>query len=143
MGHLFFVSARPNPHLEEIAGWTVQWILQKEIPVDSTLYACDSVAAARESIARPLSQGNPPALVVLDHQGLDNGELGAFGVLLRASVPETWVLDLVEPDSALPADREESFCLRKPLRQSDWEDVLAHIFLRARTPQWSRADGIA
>lgn len=140
MGHLLFVSTTPSPHLEEIARWTLHWILQNEIQVDSTIYACHSVGAASESIAKPLSQGNPPALVVLNHPVLENPDLLSFGALLRASIPETWILDLIETDSTLPQDREECFCLRKPLRQSDWEDVLAHIFLKASTPQWSRAN---
>lgn len=137
MGHIFFIAPDSDEWLETLARWTVQWILRHDVPVDTTIYTCASLEQAQESLSAPLSQGNPPALVVIDHSNPDPG-VTRFGENLRACIPETWVIELVTGETPLPQDGDHAFLVRKPIQRADWEDVLQHVFLQARTPQWSR-----
>lgn len=144
MGHIFLIQATPNDDLDILGRWTVQWILRNEIPIDTTLYTCVGLEQASMAIAEPLAQGTPPALVVIDHGEaglveLDRQAVTDFGERLRACIPETWIVELVGTLSLLPKDLQQAFLVPKPVRRSDWEDVLRHIFLHAPTPQWSRA----
>ena len=138
MGHIFFVAPIPDGQLDQLAQWTLQWILQNEVQVDHTLYSCGSLDEAEASISIPLAHGVPPALVVLDH-GVPDRRITGFGQKLRACVPETWIIELVDDKSWLPDDMTQAFLVRKPVRREDWEDVLRHVFLHAPTPQWSRS----
>ena len=138
VGHIFFIAPKSDELLETLARWTVQWILRNEIPVDTTIYTCASIDEAEASIAIPLAHGLPPTLIVVDH-GAPDPEITAFGEKLRMCVPETWVIELVDDKSWLPADMQHAFLVRKPVRSDDWDEVLSHVFLQARTPQWSRS----
>jgi len=137
VGHIFFVAPTSDEQLDLIARWTVQWVLNNEVSVDTTLYTCASLDEAEASISIPLAHGIPPALVVIDH-GVPSPQITAFGQKLRACVPEAWIVELVDNQSWLPEDVSQAFLVRKPVRREDWEDVLSHIFLQAGTPQWSR-----
>jgi len=138
VGHIFFIAPNSDEWLDTLARWTVQWILRNEIPVDTTIYTCSSLEQAGESLAGPLAAGMPPALVVIDHCKPDPA-ITRFGELLRSCIPETWVVEMVTGESPLPQDGESAFLVRKPVNRGDWEDVLQHVFIQARSPQWSRA----
>lgn len=140
MGHIFFVAPTSNEQLDQLARWTVQWILRNDLPMDSTVYTCASIDEAEASISIPLAHGTPPALVVIDH-GASNIQITRFGERLRACVPETWIVELVDSQSWLPQDLNQAFLVRKPINQEDWEDVLNHVLLQSHSPQWSRAQG--
>lgn len=137
MGHIFFIAPDSNEWLDTLARWTVQWILNHEIPVDTTIFTCCSLEQASESLSQPLANGTPPALVVIDHCKADPA-VTRFGELLRACIPETWVIEMVTGETPLPRDGEQAFLVRKPVNRADWEDVLHYVFVQARTPQWSR-----
>ena len=137
MGHIFFVAPTSDDQLETIARWTVQWILWNEVSVDTTIYTCASLDEAEASISIPLAHGIPPALVVIDH-GEPSPAITSFGQKLRTCVPEAWIIELVDNKSWLPDDMSQAFLVRKPVHREDWEEVLSHVFLQARTPQWSR-----
>lgn len=138
MGHIFFVAPSSNDLLDELARWTVQWILGNEVSsISSTVYACESLEEAEASISIPLAHGEPPALIVIDH-GASNQRITAFGEKIRACVPESWVVELVEADSWLPSDLAHAFLVKKPIQREDWENLLQHILLHSATPQWSR-----
>ncbi len=143
MGHIFFVAPSSNSLLDELARWTVQWILRNEVStLNSTVYACESIEEAEASISIPLAHGEPPALIVIDH-GASNQKIAAFGEKLRACVPESWIIELVDSDSWLPNDLSHAFLVRKPIKREDWENILTHIILQSATPQWSTgAQGI-
>ena len=138
MGHIFFVAPISNELLDVIARWTVQWILRNDIALDTTIYTCASIEEAEASISIPLAHGTPPSLVVIDH-GAPDKRITAFGEQLRSCVPESWIIELVENKSWLPADISNAFLVRKPVQREDWEDVLAHVFLQSQSPQWSRS----
>ena len=138
VGHIFFIAPDSGDWLDTLARWTVQWILRNEIPIDTTIYTCSSLEQANETLAEPLAAGSPPALVVIDHTNQDPA-ITRFGELLRSCIPETWVIEMVTGETPLPQDGDQAFLVHKPIRRGDWEDVLQHVFVQARSPQWSRA----
>jgi hypothetical protein len=138
VGHIFFIAPDSSSRIDELARWTMQWILRSEVSCDSTIYTCASLDEAEASISIPLAHGIPPVLIVLDH-GAPDKRITAFGEKIRACVPETWVIELIDDRSWLPDDMQHAFLVRKPVIKADWEDVLSHVFLQAPTPQWSRS----
>jgi len=141
LGHIFFVAPVSDEQMDVLAQWTVQWILNNEIPIDTTIYTCSSIDEAEASISVPLAQGTPPALIVIDH-GAPDPRITAFGEKLRSCVPESWIIELVDNRSWLPADLHNAFLVRKPIHRRDWDDVLSHVFLQSHNPQWSRNPGL-
>lgn len=137
VGHIFFVTPSSDEQLDTLAQWTMEWILDNDIPYDSTVYSCTSLEMAEASIAIPLAHGISPSLVVIGH-GAPYQEITRFGETLRSCIPETWIIELVDGDSWLPTDLQHAFMVRRPIRREDWNDVLQHVFLQAVTPQWSR-----
>jgi hypothetical protein len=140
VGHIFFVAPVSSDQLDQLARWTVQWILGNEVALDTTVYTCGSLEEAEASISIPLAHGQPPALVVIDH-GAPDQAITRFGEKLRACVPETWIIELVDNQSWLPSDIGNAFLVRKPVHQADWNDVLSHVFFQSPSPQWSRSQG--
>lgn len=139
MGHIIFVAPNSDEQLDQLAHWTMQWILENDIPLDSSIYSCNSLETAESTIANPLMAGHSPFLVVLGH-GSPYQETAQFGANLRASLPETWIIEIIDENSWLSADLEQAFFVKNTMQQGDWEDILQHIFIQAASPQWSRSE---
>jgi hypothetical protein len=135
-GYIILI-AEATLEAEILSSWTVDWILEHEVSVEPTVYLVDNLDLARKSIEVPLAQAIPPALVILDHSH-GRGEVESFSKFLKESIPETWIIDLLTPDSTLPSE-SQIFALFKPIRKEDWEGVLTHVFGLAGSPQWSKA----
>lgn len=112
-------------------------MLSHDIPADTAIYTCKGIEQGEKALDTPLSQGESPALIVLDHGVKPTAESVAFGNRLRDLIPESWIVELVEKDYPISKQSDEAFFLPKPIRKSDWEDVLQHVFVEAGSPQWS------
>ncbi|MBP5247480.1 MAG: hypothetical protein J6Z31_06425 [Fibrobacter sp.] len=137
MGHIFFISDDRATDLTELANWTLDWMLSHDIPADTAIYTCKGIEQGEKALDTPLSQGESPALIVLDHGVKPTQESIAFGNRLRDLIPESWIVELVEKDYPISKQSDDAFFLPKPIRKSDWEDVLQHVFVEAGSPQWS------
>ncbi len=136
-GHILLLTTSVE-HAEQIADWTVAWLIAKKLDPHPMVFVCHDLEMAERSLELPLQQAKPPALVILDHQGKDP-EMSRFSKKLRDCIPESWVVDLVSKEGLLPADPSSAHVIWKPTLREDWEDLLGHLFLRASTPQWSKA----
>lgn len=137
MGHIFFIADSAATDLSELSNWTLDWMLSRDMPADTAIYGCQGIRQGEKALEAPLAQGESPALIVLDHGASPTEESIAFGKRLRDAIPESWIVELVEKDYPLPERNDEAFFMPKPIRKSDWEDVLEHVFVEACTPQWS------
>jgi hypothetical protein len=136
-GHILLLTSSVE-HAEQIADWTVAWLIDQKIDQHPMVFVCHDLEMAERSLEMPLRDAKPPSLVILDHQGSDQA-MARFSKRLRDCIPESWIVDLVPRDGLMPADPTSAHVLWKPTLREDWEDLLAHLFLRATTPQWSRA----
>lgn len=137
VGHIFFIADSSATDLSELSNWTLDWMLSHDMPADTAIYSCQGIRQGEKALETPLSQGESPALIVLDHGASPTSESVTFGKKLRDAIPESWIVELVEKDYPLPDRSDEAFFMPKPIRKSDWEDVLEHVFVEACSPQWS------
>lgn len=114
-------------------------MLSHAFSADTAIYACKGLEQGAEALETPLSQGESPALIVLDHGRTPSEKSIAFGKRLRDAIPESWIVELVESDYPTPEKSDDAFFMQKPVRRPDWEDVLQHVFVEACSPQWSNA----
>jgi hypothetical protein len=134
LGHILLIS-QSNFHTQEMCQWTVDWILENDIPIETTVYLCDSVEMATKSLQNPIQEATPPSLIILDHEIPE--PLLQFSALLKDCLPESWVIDLIPTDNHVP-EGLGSFVVSKPVSKDDWFGILEHIFKNAHTPQWSK-----
>ena len=137
MGHIFFISDDRETDLTELANWTLDWMLSHDILADTAIYTCKGIEQGEEALDTPLSQGESPALIVLDHGFKPTKKSIAFGNHLRDAIPESWIVELVEKDYPVSKKSDDAFFMPKPIRKAEWEDVLQHVFVEAGSPQWS------
>ncbi len=137
MGHIFFISDDRATDLSELSAWTLDWMLSHDIPADTAIYACQGLSQGEKALDTPLSQGESPALIVLDHGSCPTEDSIRFGKRLRDAIPESWVVELVEKDYPVVEKSEDAFFMPKPICKADWEEVLQHVFVEACSPQWS------
>lgn len=139
MGHIFFIAPNEDSNLDDIAQWTLYWLLEHNLIPDTAIYNCHNLRQALVAIEAPLSAGEAPALVVLDHTTPPKEESIQFATKLHDCIPESWIVEIIPKDMPLPQVQENSFWILKPVGKDDWIAVLEHIFLKAGTPQWSAA----
>ena len=137
MGHIVFISDDRETDLTELANWTLDWMLSHDIPADTAICTCKGIEQGEEALDPPLSQGESPALIVLDHGVKPTKKSIAFGNHLRDAIPESWIVELVEKDYPVSKKSDDAFFMPKPIRKAEWEDVLQHVFVEAGSPQWS------
>lgn len=137
MGHIFFIAPDADSNLDEIAQWTLYWLLEHNLIPDTAVYNCHNLRQALVAIEAPLAIGEAPALVVLDHSTPPKEEVLEFAQKLHNCIPESWIVEIVPKEMPLPQIQENSFWISKPVCRADWIAVLEHIFLKAGTPQWS------
>ncbi|MDR1759306.1 MAG: hypothetical protein LBR60_02125 [Fibrobacter sp.] len=140
MGTIFFIAPQEESQLDEMAQWTLQWVLENRIPVDTFIHSCSSLEQARRAIQKKMAIGDPPALIVFDHLGSPTPEAMRFGAEIRSGIPEAWTVELVPANMPLPAPEDDSFWLRRPVKKDDWIEVLNHVCRRAASPQWSLSE---
>ncbi len=139
MGHIFFIADSRTTDLSEISNWTLDWMLSRDMPLDTAIYTCQGIEQGKKALQKPLSQGESPALIVLDHGTAPTEESVKFGESIRNAVPESWLVELVEKDFPISKNCEDAFLVKKPIQKSDWDDILQHVLEEASTPQWSNA----
>ena len=134
-GSVFYIG-EVSEHSREISLWTMEWLEENHLYAGPCVYACTNTELALESLAKPLEEGQPPSLIIIDHSDQIPG-IEEFSHKIRSCLPECWIVDLVRKHSHLPLDLT-AFVIKKPVRKDDWLDILTHIYLKASTPQWSR-----
>lgn len=140
MGHIFFIAPNEASNLDEIANWTLYWLLEHDLVPDTAIYTCQNLRQATVALEAPLNIGESPALVVVDHEEPPREETIEFAKNLRNCIPESWVIEMVPLSMPLPEANGDQFWIRKPVRKEEWLAVLEHVFLRASTPQWSETE---
>ena len=137
MGHIFFIAPNSDSNLDEIAEWTLYWLLEHNLVPDTAIYNCHNLRQALVAIEAPLAIGEPPALIVLDHATPPQEETLQFATKLHNCIPESWIVEITPRDMPLPHVQEHSFWIQKPVSEADWKAVLEHVFLKAGSPQWT------
>ena len=140
MGHIFFIAPSADSNLDEISQWTLYWLLEHNLVPDTAIYNCHNLRQALVAIEAPLTIGEAPQLVVIDHTTPPQEETIRFAGKLRTCIPESWIVEIVPPDMPLPSVDENSFWVQKPVPKEDWLSVLEHVFLKAGSPQWSETE---
>lgn len=141
MGHIFFITLDSSCNLDEIAQWTLFWLLDNDMVANTTLYTCSGLEQAYRALEKPLKTGNSPALIVIDYPMQPNPEMLQFVNRLRECIPETWIIEFIPRSMPIPSEKDRNlFWIPKPVCQEDWTDVLKHVCFQAASPQWSEAE---
>jgi|SRR5574344_2541924 hypothetical protein len=141
MGHIFFITLDSSCNLDEVAQWTLFWLLDHDMVANTTLYTCSGLEQAYRALEKPLKNGNSPALIVIDYPMQPNAEMIQFVHRLRECIPETWIVEFIPRSMPMPSNKEEHlFWIPKPVCEEDWTDVLKHVCFQAASPQWSEAE---
>ena len=136
IGHIVAI-APPSQELKRLSSWIISWVQDKDISIDPTVYTCSNTKLARHSLQVPLELGSPPSLIIIDHD-INEEDISAFAREVREGIPETWVIELASDNTIIPQENN-IFLLKKPFKKTEWEEILTHVFLKASTPQWSKA----
>ena len=108
MGHIFFIAPDADSNLDEIAQWTLYWLLEHNLIPDTAIYNCHNLRQALVAIEAPLAIGEAPALVVLDHSTPPKEEVLEFAQKLHNCIPESWIVEIVPREMPLPQIQENS-----------------------------------
>jgi hypothetical protein len=135
-GPVFFIGMITEDS-RSLSKWVMEWLELNHLYAGPAVYACTNMELAADSLQKPLDHGQAPSLIIVDHN-LNCPDISAFCAGIRNALPESWVIELVDHQSTIPYD-QSAFTLLKPLKKGDWDDILAHIYLKANSPQWSRA----
>lgn len=134
--HIVFI-AQDDAETSRLCDDLTEWLGKNRPEVRPNLFLISVCDIALRAVARPIAIGEAPALIVADHK-LDPARVPVLADRLRDLFPESWVVEMVDETSAIPRS-PEALVLRKPVASNEWISFLEHIFLRAQTPQWSRA----
>ncbi|HHX14956.1 MAG TPA: hypothetical protein GX724_02195 [Fibrobacter sp.] len=141
MGHIFFITPDSSCNLDEIAQWTLFWLLDHDMVTDTTLYTCSGLEQAYQALEKPLKNGDSPSLIVIDYPLNPNPEMIQFVNRLRECIPEAWIVEFIPKNMPLPPKKDDSlFWVSKPVSQESWVGILQHVCLQAASPQWSKAE---
>lgn len=137
-GGIFLISAHPD-RSARWSRWILDWISRSGSDLESVVYLCDSPALARESLALPVREGEPPSMVLVDRstKGCD----ADLARLISDCIPETWVIEILSDNDPLPTDGGAVMALRESARRDEWESLLHHCLHESPSPQWSKAEG--
>lgn len=134
-GGIFLITS----HADKAARWSrwiLEWIERSGSDLEKMIYLCDSPELARESLALPVREGDPPAIVIIDRS--TQGCTADLARLVSDCIPETWVIEILA-DTDAPPPEEGSTALRESARRDEWESLLHHCLHESPAPQWSRA----
>lgn len=134
-GPIFYIG-KISKESKNLAKWTMDWLEDRKFYAGPAVYACSNVNLAIKTLSKPLAKGQPPSLIIIDYN-IDNDNIEDFSNKLRSCIPECWIIDLVDKHSIIP-NNTTAFALLKPIKKAHWEELLAHIFINATSPQWSK-----
>ena len=134
-GGIFLISSGSD-RAARWSRWILDWIERSGSDAEKCVYLCDSAELARESLALPVREGEPPGLVLVDRRA--SGCTPELVRQLSDCIPEAWVVEIISDSDALVEDGS-SFCLRESARRDEWETILHHCINESPSPQWSRA----
>lgn len=133
-GGIFLISSGSD-RAARWSRWILEWIERSGSDAEQCVYLCDSAELARESLSLPVSEGDPPGIVLIDRQ--TPGCTADLARLISDCIPEAWVVEiLADTDPMIP--EHSSFCLRESARREEWESMLHHCLHESPSPQWSR-----
>jgi hypothetical protein len=133
-GGIFLISSTAD-HAARWSRWILEWIERSGSDMEKSVYLCDSPDLARESLALPVREGEPPALVLIDRRTA--GCTPDLARLVTDCIPEAWVVEILSDSDPLPPD-ESAFVLRESTGREEWESMLHHCLNESPSPQWSR-----
>ena len=116
--------------------WILEWIERSGSDLERAVYLCDSAELARESLALPVAEGEPPGMVIIDRGA--TGGTPDLAKLVSDCIPEAWVIEVLS-DSDLIPPHDGLVGLRRSARRDEWESMLHHCLHESPSPQWSRS----
>ncbi len=117
--------------------WTLRWLLQNDLAEDSTMYTCNSIEDAQNLLESALIEGESPALIVFDHAERSKTANLKFSKQLHASIPESWIVEIVPDDMPIEKSDGSLYWIRRPVNEEEWAETLEQVLLRTPTPQWA------
>lgn len=117
--------------------WTLRWLLQNDLAEDSTMYTCNSIEDAQNLLESALIEGESPALIVFDHAERSKTTNLKFSKQLHASIPESWIVEIVPDDMPIEKSDGSLYWIRRPVNEEEWAETLEQVLLRTPTPQWA------
>ncbi len=116
--------------------WILDWIDRSGSDLERAIFLCDSAELARESLALPVLEGDPPGLVIIDRNAA--GGTPDLAKMVSDCIPETWVLEILS-DSDVIGAQDGRIALRHSARRDEWDSMLHHCLHESPSPQWSRS----
>ena len=131
-----FLICSDNELAARWSRWILDWIDRSGSDLERAIYLCDSAELARESLALPVSMGEPPGMVIIDREAA--GGTPDLARQVSDCIPEAWVIEILG-DSDLIHTHEGLVALRRPARRDEWESMLHHCINESPSPQWSKS----
>lgn len=133
-GGIFLISSGSD-RAARWSRWILEWIERSGSDAEKCVYLCDSADLARESLALPVREGEPPGLVLVDRR--TPGCTSDLARFVSDCIPEAWVVEILGDTEPL-APEQGTFYLRESAGRQEWESVLHHCLNESPAPQWSR-----
>lgn len=140
MGHIFFIAPSSPGSLEKLSQWTLRWLLEHDLAIDSTMYTCNSIEDATNLLESALIFGQSPTLIIFDHSDRPTEKNLAFSKALRDGIPESWIVEFVPDNMPIPEDTDNLFWVRRPLSEDEWDETLNLVLLKSGSPQWAKVE---
>lgn len=140
MGHIFFIAPSSPGSLEKLSQWTLRWLLEHDLAIDSTMYTCNTIEDATSLLDSALTFGQSPTLIIFDHSDRPTAKNLAFSKSLRDGIPESWIIELVPDNMPIPEETDNLFWVRRPLSEDEWYETLNLVLLKSGSPQWAKVE---
>lgn len=133
-GGIFLICSETEPGAQW-SRWILEWIERSGSDLERAVYLCDSADLARESLALPVSVGEPPGMVIVDRAA--TGGTSDLARMISDCIPEAWVIEILSDSDTVGVNG--LFALRRLARREEWESMLHHCLHECPAPQWSRS----
>lgn len=140
MGHIFFIAPSSPGSLGKLSQWTLRWLLERDLAIDSTMYTCNSIEDATSLLESALNFGQSPTLIIFDHSDHPTEKNIAFSKALRDGIPESWIIEFVPDNMPVQQDDDNLFWVRRPLTEDEWDETLDLVLLKSGSPQWAKVE---
>lgn len=134
--HIILISPETD-EMTQLGEWTSEWFETNLSEEHSLLFWVTTLSNALHAVSTPVQAGTPPTLIIADH-GLSATEMPLLISKLRSMIPESWLVELVYPETKIPA-ASDTVAIQHPVQKEEWFQLLQHMMVQSRTPQWSRA----